>query len=649
MNDNLCPNCQNSYTSGARFCPVCGKWLPLPSTSILQARYQIEKLLGQGGFGAVYLARDLRLKRECVVKQMTLEPGASPEEIAETQLNFEREAHALASLNKPGHPSIPEIYDFFTEANGHYLVMKFIAGESLEERQSKNSQPLPVNEVVYIGLQVASALEYMHTHKEGNRTAPVLHRDIKPGNILVDEQHRVWLVDFGLSKVQVSGGNKLRKTTALGTPGYAPSEQYGGQAEPRSDVYALAATLYHLRTNDDPGEHPFDFPKLDQLPEALKVALRPALSQTVSKRINAGEFYRLLEKHPVTGPLGYSQTVVSTHGTSSEKLHSHSHGVAFLKSLVNTGTVQNRWAQISLPKIKFSALSTQFPLWVKRAFIFVILGLVAVTLLPRLFTTPPTISYFVSDQSGNVEIYSVSSSGEKFQVTHSPGNSGSWGGEMTASGLYFTSNRDGKREIYRLSSQGVMERVTYSPGDSESWGAKSTVNGLYFTSTREDGKREIYRLTSTGVIERVTHSPGDSESWEPEGSLDGLYFTSNRDGKRDIYRLTSEGTTEQVTHSPGQTESWGAKVSENNSVYFTSTRDGTREVYLYTRTGKIEQVTNTPGYYESWAPQIDESGLLFTSTRDGKREVYRLAQDGDIQRITNTQINRESWTNTEEE
>lgn len=647
MNHNFCPNCQTLYTPSAKFCPACGKWLPLPPASVLQARYQIEKLLGQGGFGAVYVARDLRLKRECVVKQMTLEPGASAEEISETQLNFEREAQALVSLNKPGHPSIPEIYDFFTEADGYYLVMKLIGGENLEERLNKADQPLPINEVVSVGIQIASALEYMHTRQEDGQPAPVLHRDLKPGNILVDEHQRAWLVDFGLSKVQNTGA-KTRKTTALGTPGYAPSEQYGGLAEPRSDVYALAATLYHLLTNDDPGEHPFAFPQLAQLPAPLQAALQPALAQMVSARLTATEFRRFLEKSlaPVVQE-SPSPGLVSAHVTTSSGKMSGDQERTALKSTLTTGAVHQ-----SLFPLKRLAFPTSWPQWLKPAGIVALLSVIVVVGLTNLSSTALPKTYFTSDRTGNMEIYRLASTGKIEQVTHSPGDSESWGTELTAGGtLYFTSTRDGKREIYRLSSAGGIERVTHSPGRGESWGAEVTVGGmLYFTSTR-DGKREIYRIISSGEIERVTHSPNESESWHPVLSLGGtLYFTSTRDGKREIYRIIQEGTIERVTHTPGHGESWDAEVTVGGTLYFTSTRDGKREIYRISSTNSIERVTHTPGYYESWASQMESGGgLLFTSTRDGKREVYRLTKDGVIQRITSTPVNRESWTIAEQE
>ncbi len=261
-----CSRCNSPVSPNVKFCSNCGAQLTSSSSQylspgfMLQGRYRIEKILGEGGFGAVYLARDIRLDRECVVKQMLIESGSSPSEITQLQQGFEREAKSLVSLNKPGHPNIPEIYDFFAEPSGNYLVMKYIEGENLEQRLARTRQPLPWREAVGIALQVVSALDYMHSRIPD----PVLHRDIKPANILVDQADRVWLVDFGLSKAQPTvGGGGLGKTTAAGTPGYAPLEQWLQQAVPASDMYSLGATLHHLLTGCDPRDAftTFDLPE----------------------------------------------------------------------------------------------------------------------------------------------------------------------------------------------------------------------------------------------------------------------------------------------------------------------------------------------------------------------------------------------------
>jgi serine/threonine protein kinase len=219
------------------------------SDHILENRYRLQEILGRGGFGAVYLAEDVKLKRRCVVKQMLIQ-GKSRKDIAIYQANFRREANLLAELNDPGHPNIPEIYDYFSTESGNYLVMKYIEGRNLKDSLQQSEDRIPWRETVRYAIGVCSALDYMHT--KGHE--PILHRDIKPANILLGDDGRVWLVDFGLAKAEPveSSSEEIAATKASGSMGYTPLEQWFGQAVPTSDIYALGATLHHLVTGVSP-------------------------------------------------------------------------------------------------------------------------------------------------------------------------------------------------------------------------------------------------------------------------------------------------------------------------------------------------------------------------------------------------------------
>jgi len=253
MSENLCPKCQFPNTDTARFCSNCGAALlsgvsPVKATisvhnlevgSLLQGRYRIEKELGRGGFGAVYRAWDNNLNRPCAVKE-NLE--ISPE----AQRQFMREATVLANLS---HPNLPRVTDYFlVQDQGQYLVMDFVEGEDLASRIDRQGA-LPVSQAVDWVRDILDALIYLHS-----RQPPVVHRDIKPANIRVTPDGRVMLVDFGLVKMYDPGVKTTMGARAI-TPGYAPPEQYGrGLTDPRSDVYALGATLYFILTGTDPVE-----------------------------------------------------------------------------------------------------------------------------------------------------------------------------------------------------------------------------------------------------------------------------------------------------------------------------------------------------------------------------------------------------------
>ncbi len=216
----------------------------------VQDRYQLTEILGRGGFGAVYLAEDTKLGRRCVVKQM-LTVGKSPKEIEMHQVNFEREASLLVELNEPGHPNIPEIYDYFVIDSGNYLVMKYIEGKNLKEVMSSVPDGrLDWQDAVRYTIDVCSALHYMHHRGD----EPVMHRDVKPANIQLGDDGRVWVVDFGLAKADPVDTTSVNQsvTQASGSFGFTPLEQWIGQAIPASDIYALGVTLHNLVTGINP-------------------------------------------------------------------------------------------------------------------------------------------------------------------------------------------------------------------------------------------------------------------------------------------------------------------------------------------------------------------------------------------------------------
>jgi len=259
---------------------------------LLQNRYRLEKLLGRGGFGAAWLAEDIKLKRTCVVKQMLIPSGTSARDADIYRSNFAREAGLLVQLNHPGHPNIPEIFDYFSDAGGNYLVMKYIEGQSLQHIIDQSDGKIPWREAVRYMVDVCDALDYMHTVG----AEPVMHRDIKPANILLGNDDRVWLVDFGLAKATpVKGSGEAMATQTAGSLGYTPLEQWQGSAEPVSDIYALGATLHHLTTGADPYQ-PFagkfvvtkiqelhgQFPSLRQLDRSLPRELDGIIRQATA-------------------------------------------------------------------------------------------------------------------------------------------------------------------------------------------------------------------------------------------------------------------------------------------------------------------------------------------------------------------------------
>jgi eukaryotic-like serine/threonine-protein kinase len=214
----------------------------LTPETILQARYRIIRQLGQGGMGAVYEAVDTRLDTTVALKETLF----TDERLRK---QFEREARLLARLH---HPALPRVSDHFTEGDGAFLVMQFIAGDDLAEMVTRRKSPFPPDQVLNWADQLLDALDYLHT-----QTPQIIHRDIKPQNLKLTSRGQIILLDFGLAKGQVAEVGRVSTTASIFgyTPNYAPLEQIQGLGtDPRSDIYALAATLYHLITGIKPAD-----------------------------------------------------------------------------------------------------------------------------------------------------------------------------------------------------------------------------------------------------------------------------------------------------------------------------------------------------------------------------------------------------------
>lgn len=302
-----CSACNQENKPSARFCAYCGAALDVESSTLQSGQlvdggaYRVIRPLGKGGMGAVYLAGNTKaFNRSCVVKEVIeyYDPTDPHERLRAIQ-RFESEARTLASLK---HPGIPDIYAYFSEHGRNYLVMEYIEGPDLrqglthgKDGQIVKGRPLRVEDVVRYAIQLCEVLTYLE-----QRQPPVIHNDIKPANIILDKNSgRAVLVDFGTAKTRYArlgaGRPGRQQSSVYGTVGYAAPELYDGKAEPRSDVYALAATTYHLLTDDDPRAHPFDFPKMDALPEPLRPVLRGALHVDVTERPSAARFMERLE------------------------------------------------------------------------------------------------------------------------------------------------------------------------------------------------------------------------------------------------------------------------------------------------------------------------------------------------------------------
>ena len=261
--------CISKQTS-IRLAPIVG--------TLLAERYSIQSLLGRGGFGITFLARNINLPGQppCVIKQLAL-PSTDPQEIATLQHQFYLEAATLSRLGS--HAQIPTLLDYFHIDTDLYLVEEYIPGIVLSQQSQTRFTETQIEDFL---LQMLRLLEYIHSHR-------TIHRDIKPQNIILCQTDRRFvLVDFGAVKdlhastAQFSDRADLSRS--IGTPGFAPPEQLANRTVYASDIYALGMTCLYLLTGKEPNQFPID-PDTCELVWADTVEISPSLGEIIRKTI----------------------------------------------------------------------------------------------------------------------------------------------------------------------------------------------------------------------------------------------------------------------------------------------------------------------------------------------------------------------------
>lgn len=312
-------------------------------------RYKIERPVAAGGMGAVYRAIDLRFSRPCAVKEM-LDNFQNEADRSQAVEWFQREATLLLDLN---HPCVPRVRDFFVEDGRHYLVMDFIEGRTLGDVLAKEGNISGLHGAHGVSeararswaQQVCSVLSYLH-----RQAPPIIFRDLKPSNIMVTEKDEIKLIDFGIARTFQS----QRQATIIMTIGYAPPEQLHGMPEPRSDIFALGATLHRVLTHHDAVNNKpsiFNFPPVRTLrpdispafeqviQKALAVSLEPAPNQE-PRWISAAEMERAVINLPSLSAQGSAlpPTIQSGPGDRQTPQHPISGPASGPSSPVSSGT-----------------------------------------------------------------------------------------------------------------------------------------------------------------------------------------------------------------------------------------------------------------------------------------------------------------------
>lgn len=301
----FCPDCGLELKNDVKICPGCGFDINSdsdPSVEILDNRYKIISVIGKGGMGAVYKAEHVKIGKIVAIKEMNDDHFRTDKEKEDARKRFEKEARILCNLS---HQGLPQVSDFFTieetynitpantktntkavqlKKNRYFLVMSYVEGKDLKMiMKERGSKPVSEDQVLKWLDQVIDILNYLHT-----QNPPVIYRDIKPSNIMVTDDDKVTLIDFGIAKIF----ENTSKGTLIGTPGYSPPEQYKGISDQKSDIYSLGATLHYLLTGIDPEtdqSNVFHFKKISEvnsISSKLENVIESMLEQDPSKRPN---------------------------------------------------------------------------------------------------------------------------------------------------------------------------------------------------------------------------------------------------------------------------------------------------------------------------------------------------------------------------
>jgi len=653
-------------------------------------RYHILAPLGEGGMAAVYKAYDTRLERDVAVKIIRNDMFI-PSQLEKVMKRFEREAKSLARLS---HPNIVSIIDYGDHEGVPYLVMEYLPGGTLKDRLQ--GQPLPWPAALRLLLPIARALQFSHD-------LGIIHRDVKPSNILITLSGEPMLSDFGIARILEGEGSTALTGTGvgIGTPEYMAPEQWIGKTSPQSDLYSLGVVLFEMVTGckpytaetpaaillkqaSDPLPRPRQF--VPDLPDRMEKIIIKALAKKPENRYSSmDELIDALEgllsgqirnKHPAFSgekpEVGESARPESEVPPEQKKIVDQPTLDARLPAKGKPGesvfqVPDTDKTRIVAPKIPYGEALRGGKFKIHPAWIIALVGLVAViaftiwgalslkallapaqTTMALAYNMPGSaqVTYFTSNQSGRAEVFTLDSKGKIVQVTHTPGQSQSWSPVRAPGGVvYFTSNQSGKAEIYYLDSKGKIAQVTQSPGQSQSWSPVLAPGGVVYFTSNQSGKAEVYYLDSKGQKVQVTHTPDPYGSWSPVPVTGGyVYFTSNQSKKDEIYFLGSKGKIVQVTHTPESYESWSPALASDGVIYYTSNQSGKAEVYCLDSKGQKVQVTHTPGLNGSWSPAPAAGGYIyFTSNQSLKEELYYMDKKGHIVQVTHTPGLSESW------
>lgn len=585
---------------------------------LLNNRYEIEDILGQGGMGAVYRAKDNSLGVSVALKENLV----SDDEDYSRQ--FKREASILANMR---HPNLPRVTDHFTiEGQGQYLAMDFVEGEDLRERLTRLGK-LPEKEVVLLGIAICDAIHYLHT-----QDPPVLHRDIKPGNIKVTPSGHVYLVDFGLAKV----GEVSQQTTtgARGlTPGYSPPEQYGSaRTDQRTDIYALGATLYAMLTGTPPED-------------GLSIAINQTTLTRVTDRnpSTSKQLAMVIEKALETKPENRYQTAQELKQALLDASDTISRQVALGDVTIappppgsfKQNSLSDTLARLNQPTSTPGPGGLNLPwfVWAGGGVLLMAILFGAMMFFNRDGSEPPaseepTLGQAATDAAEDAVVVVVDEATPTTEVAAGPTPTG--GGQQVA----YASNRSGTVQIWLSdfggSDENAVQLTDVSGGACQpNWSPDGSQ--LVFISPCDRNREEypdaqLYLINADGT--GLTQLPSRAGDRDPVFSPDGtkIAFTSSRvNGRPQIHVLdlaTNEVSNLSNSTSRDEQPTWSPDgrymiyITYTNQLWYKDLESGV--------IGKVSQSDDRDNGLPVWSPLGDRILFLQQSVVSASPPYFQL-------------------------
>lgn len=654
--------------------------MTLSPAVVLNNRYRIVKLLGKGGFGAVYRAWDLHLNKACAVKEnLDTTPKA--------QKQFAREAEILANLH---HPNLPRVTDhFLIPGQGQYLVMDYIEGEDMGTTLKRSGGTIPEVRLLPIVKQVNDALSYLHA-----QNPPIIHRDIKPLNIIITPGGDAVLVDFGIAKIYDS-----QLSTTLGarafTPGYSPPEQYGqGGTDARTDVYALGATMYTMLTGHIPIEsiqrstgQELPMPRAinPSITAHTEAVILRAMEITPTRRFNSThEFWSALQGSGATPAMEAGDEALGAATVQAAGAGWSSSG-----------------SYVSAPPAAPGVISPKsgLPPWLKWAGAFVLVGILGLTIVfigmqlgGSTSDLDPTQSALAllnteADLTESAALSRPTPSETAMLPTNTPTDNPSPTAPLTPTPTSLPSasptsalaplTGDGTVQLtfdeieYYMPILSADQRrmVTFAKlGDNWQITEIDPNNGGVIRQITKafsnqhhphfsaDGERillasdqgsyfNIYVIDSQSgeFIQQLTDSRSTDMTpfWLPDES--SFVFMSNRDGDYEIYQGFMDGSPPIKLTDNSSYDGSSSVSPDGRYVVFYSNRSGNPDIYLLElESGREIQLTSSSARDAEPAFSPDGEWIVFESNREGSYDIWAMRLDGsDLHRVTSGAANEQ--------